>query len=96
MKFEDGYIQYEVGDFVYRAFKPQTPGKVVAVIDGGTKSNPATGKTWKVPNRAEVKWLNGKVEMVDMLVLQSFYKLIADHEKKLETHKSKLLKLLEL
>ena len=86
----------KAGDFVYKAYQPQTPGKVIRVMDGEMKHDMATGKTWKTPDRAEVKWINGKTEIVSVLSLQNFRQLIADHEKKQETHKSKLTRLEDL
>jgi hypothetical protein len=95
MKFEDGYMKVEIGDFVYKAYQPQTPGKVVRVIEGEERFN-STGKTWKISDRAEIKWIDGTTSIVDMLSLNDFRRLIADHEKKLSTHRLKLTKLEQL
>ena len=92
MRFADGYMQAEVGDFVYKAFKPQTPGKVVRVIEGEMRTD-FRGRPYRESAKAEVCWLNGTTSIVSMLNIRSFRELIADHERKLETHRSKLERL---
>jgi hypothetical protein len=91
MKFENGYMQPEVGDFVYKAYTPQSAGKVIRIIEGQMRTT-----TFKEPPGAEIKWINGTTTIENVLSLRDFRSLIADHEKKLETHKKTLSKLEDL
>jgi hypothetical protein len=95
MKFENGFMQPEVGDFVYKAYTPQTAGKVIRIIEGQMRTA-LNGNTFKEPPKAEIKWLNGTTTILSVLSLQDFRGLIADHEKKLETHRKTLSRLEEL
>jgi hypothetical protein len=66
-----------VGQRVYKHARPQVAGvikKVLGLRDHAT--------TWRV----RVKWLNGSEEELDSWNLKDFDALIADHEKKLQTH----------
>lgn len=92
MKFIAGYMRPEIGDFVYKAFRPQTPGKAIEIIEGPTHVA-GTGKIWKEADRVRIKWINGEITIENSLFLKDFRALIADHEKKLATHRSKLAKL---
>ncbi len=75
-------MHVEVGDYVYRAFQPQKPGKVARIA----QERPYF-------NLVEIKWISGETTVTDEGGLRDFNGLIADHEKKLQTHKSKLPKL---
>ena len=82
----------KVGDFVYLAYTPQSPGKVIRITEGVVRTAPS-GNTYKEPPTAEIKWLKGKTTIVSVLGLRNFRTLISDHEKKLETHRRTLAKL---
>ncbi|OGM10641.1 hypothetical protein A2Z67_00095 [Candidatus Woesebacteria bacterium RBG_13_36_22] len=70
------------GDLVYRAFRPQKPGKVISVVSERLYFN-----------MVSVIWINGETEILSEDSLQNFRELIADHERKLATHRNKLPKL---
>ena len=83
----------EVGSIVYQAYKPQNPGVVISVEK--------ESKTW--PNGyvdeyyvATIHWIKGQKSKVRCINLQNFDGLIADHEKKLQTHKKAKEKLLNI
>src|SRR4030042_3019083 len=84
--------ELKVGDFVYSAYTPQSPGKVIRITEGVVRTAPS-GNTYKEPPTAEIKWLKGKTTIVSVLGLRNFRTLISDHEKKLETHRRTLAKL---
>lgn len=78
----DGGCQVVVGEHVYEAYKPQTPGKVISIqrkIIAGYQGG-------YVEYMATVKWVNSKTSTVNCLHISSFTRLIEDHKKKLKTH----------
>ncbi len=75
-----------VGDYVYKPYTPQTPGKITAI----QRKVCAGHQGGYVEYLATVKWLNSTTSVVNCLHLSSFTRLIKDHEKKLKTHTTKL------
>jgi len=84
------YTNLKVGDYVYKYGTPQTPGKILSLT---TKNSPKGSMHISKWVCAEVKWINGKVEGWNVNNLRNFDTLIAEHEKKLKTHRDKLPKL---
>jgi len=72
-----------VGDYVYEAYLPQTPGVVKDIKKVLIKG---TLEDYEVT----VHFVNGTTKVVTDLILRDFNQLIADHQKKLNTHTSKL------
>lgn len=83
-----------VGQYVYKYGSPQKPGKIISLTKKCTPRKigniTLSGGYWTC---AEVKWIDGTVSGWDVLSLKDFNDLIADHEKKLKTHRDKLPKL---
>jgi hypothetical protein len=82
--------KFKVGDYVYKPFQPQKPGKVINTY--------VTRKKYDNGNIIDylyctVNFLDGKQEDIWELRLKSFDALIADHKKKLSTHLITLAKL---
>jgi len=82
----------KVGNLVYRAYNPRTPGKVVEVFDPRIKV-PRLGNF----DRPAFKWVDAKVKWIDDEEtyeegwnLNSFTKLIEDHRRRLLKHEAKL------
>ena len=95
--------KYNVGDFVYEPYSPQRPGKVMRIVGAGSTTIDIDGGVGTIPplvlssnDYVEVKFLNGKTKQISMMHLADFNALIADHQKKLQTHQSKLSKLAAL
>ncbi len=82
----DGGCRIVIGEYVYKPYTPQTPGKVLGI----ERKVVAGYQGGYVEYFARVKWLNSKTSTVNCLHLSSFTKLIDDHKKKLKTHTSKL------
>jgi|MudIll2142460700_1097286.scaffolds.fasta_scaffold184039_3 hypothetical protein len=76
---------FHIGDLVYRAYRPVQCGKVKKITAIGVYFN-----------NVEVAWINGKTSTINEAGLRSYIDLIAEHEKKLITHKAKLPKLYAL
>lgn len=64
--------------YVYKSYEPQRIGKIVGIDP--------------INDRWEVLWQDGSYTKEIPGSLKSFDGLIADHEKKLNTHKTNLLK----
>lgn len=78
--------KYDINDIVYEPFAPLNPGKVLAVFP---TSN--IGWQWEY----DVKFLkDGKIRRV--YLIKDFKALIADHQKKVNTHTNNLKKIEEL
>ena len=77
----------KVGDYVYRHCKPQQPG-VIRTVDGKDFH--------RYFIMVHVQWLDGQITPETTSGLKDFNALIADHEKKLATHKKTLAKLQEM
>jgi hypothetical protein len=88
----------EIGDVVYRPFRPQYPGKIIKVIPVWYQiSLPVQANTEGYTRyKVSVKFLNGKEEEIYWESLNYLNDLIEDHEKKLRTHKHNLLRCNEL
>lgn len=71
-----------IGQYVYRTGTPQVPGKIL-----GSKSDQLPHRT---RTTAHVLWINGEESHIDVMFLRDFQGLIADHEKKIKTHRAKL------
>lgn len=68
---------HEAGEAVYFLGRPMRPGVVLRAIFNQT--------IWGADHYdAEVKWMNGKTEVVNGLHLKSFDTLIAEHKRKYE------------
>ena len=86
----------KVGKFVYRPYGAQNPGKIKKILPKGTPLTKGTLDygTIKIPIRSnspvEVAWIDGTTTIEDAEHLSDFDALIADHQKKLNTHTSKL------
>jgi hypothetical protein len=93
---------YKVGDYVYEPYRPQKPAKVIANLGDAFVFNGKRSflnESWNsagVTSLLEIKFLNGTTKKCLSIYLLSFKALIADHEKKLNTHKSKLKDLANL
>ena len=74
------YKEVKIGDFVYKSFYPQRPGKVINIQRAG-------GGPWNT--QYTVKWIDGTTS-TEVFPLPDFMSLIKDHEKKVQTHKKKL------
>lgn len=74
--------KFEIGDIVYKMFAPQSPGKIISIMDSGSHSiNPLITVRLKI-NRREVK--------IKSWDLRSLEFLIKDHKKKISTHEENL------
>ncbi len=94
MRYVNGLMQPDVGDFVYVAYTPQSPGKVVRIIEGVVRTaRDGSGRQYRDAPTAEIKWLKGGTTIISVLGLRDFRSLIADHEKKLDTHRKTLSRL---
>jgi len=85
-----------VGTLVYRYGSPQKTGKIIELIH---RRDSTVGGGQKARRRifavVKVKWLkDGEEQVIEEQQLKDFRELIADHERKLKTHK-KMLKRLE-
>jgi len=78
----------KVGDYVYKPFKPQKIGKVLEII----KKEDFNSNPKQYGNLVKVHWSDGKIKEETDMYLNNFGRLIADHEKKLATHKATLEK----
>ena len=78
-------IDPKVGEFVYRPFCTSQNGKIISVGDH-IDMWPGTAVT--------VKWSTGKITEENCGNLKDLEQLIADHERKINTHK-KRIKVLE-
>ncbi len=92
MRYDIDGTHADVGDLVYKSYTPQKAGKVIRTIEGQMRTA-MNGRTWREPDKVEIKWLNGTTSIVSVLGLRDFRDLIADHEKKLDTHRRTLGKL---
>lgn len=76
-----------VGQVVYRHCLPQSPGRIVEV-------GAPVRKGYFI--EVKVKWLKTQeVTKTDTSYLKDFHSLIQDHEKKLNTHKKMLARVLK-
>lgn len=78
------YNNPKVGDVVYQAFSPKKAGKIVKLLEEPTRTS-----FWKV----RVKYVNGNEEDLSAHSLNCFKTLIADHERKLQTHRDTLARI---
>lgn len=81
-----------IGRYVYRPFRPQAPGKIIAYA-GKRKIMPGAPRT---VDFVTVKYLGGVIETLPLSSLNDFESLIADHRKKLEGHEKKFARLKEM
>lgn len=84
---------FKVGDFVYQPYSPQKAGKVIKTEIKSKRFPNGNSEDYLY---VTVKFLDGTVKELWELHLNDFNQLIADHEKKLQTHRSKLVKLQQL
>ncbi len=86
--------KYQVGDYVYEPYAPQNLGKVMKLVGAGITKIDIGGSisplVYRSNDYVEIKFLNGKIKQISMSHLADFNALIADHQKKLQTHTSKL------
>jgi hypothetical protein len=86
------YNNPKVGDIVYMAYSPAKVGKIITL-----RSAPPPVILPSVMNTGpwcvRVKFANGKTEDIEPSNLKCFLSLIADHEKKINTHKAMLAKI---
>jgi hypothetical protein len=71
-----------IGKLVYTAFRAQCPGKIIKELSISESRYPT--------RNVLVKFIDGTESEMSCIYLKDFDALIADHEKKLSTHKSKL------
>jgi hypothetical protein len=76
----------KTGTVVYKPYNPQKPGIVIE-----TKGDTGVAKLVRYESR--VKWVDGSITTELCMNLMDFEALIRDHEKKLATHKTSLVKL---
>ncbi len=74
-----------LGAFVYQPYRPQRPGKIIAVAD-----YPAPRTQRKL---LTVKWSDGTTDQCDDLGLNDFEGLIEECRRKVTTHETALAKL---
>ena len=80
--------EVKIGTYVYLPYKPQTIGKIIKIEKFHGKSTfPDVDVQWTKPDK------QGKsITRIWAIQLQNIENLIADHEKKLETHRKNLEK----
>lgn len=90
-------INPKVGSLVYKPYEPNNPGKVKKVLNPNTSlTNPniilPSGHLISIKTQlpVEVAWFNGGITIEASEHLHDFDALIAEHQKKLNTHTSKL------
>lgn len=74
-----------VGDLVYRAYVPNSPGKVVKVFN-----TVVVVDRHKVYGAVRVKWLDGTETIEAGHHLNKLTTLIEDHRRRLKKHEAKL------
>ena len=75
-----------VGDYVYRRSSPVQMGKIINL-----KTITKQGHSRQYDEEhATVQWINGEISDINTLYLSKYMALIADHEKKLATHRTRL------
>lgn len=99
-------ITPHVGMYVYVPYGATNPGKIKQLLPQNTPlTNPNTlnfGSAFgsvsigTTGTPVEVAWHSGKVTIEDSFHLSDFNALIADHQKKLNTHTSKIPRLQSL
>jgi len=87
--------KFEIGHIVYEGHKPQRFGKVVEILDEGPPFK-ATPQHITQDVFYKVRWKDGSETVEWRLNVKSLSGLIADHERKIETHKRNLAKAMEL
>ena len=79
--------EFKVGDFVYKHYKPQNPGKILNIRTSGDYTQ----------YDIEIKWLKDKKITVEPdYGIADFSLLIEDYKRKLSTNISKLRDLAKL
>lgn len=80
---------YSLNEIVYEPYAPRTYGRVLAI--GWSVESRFSGRPFY-----HVRWKDGREDWVWELHLNSLEKLVADHEKKINTHRANIQKAKQL